>query len=128
MTTHPNQIRFVIISGEIIHNTIPIIAEEMRGAKVVFIIENFIYFLVIYTTTTTEAAITAEAAANPLKPNQSINSGVIIHVAIVQNIIKYNVTPILPIAFNAFVNGVDIDESPAFIAKKVNESNAGSHF
>src|SRR5256885_15286502 len=51
-----------------------------------------------------------------------------IHVAIVQNIIRYKVIFTFPIALRAFVKGVEIEESAALIAKNASESVAGSHF
>src|SRR6185369_7060807 len=108
--------------------TTPITAVAMLGAIRRSIRPKEIYFLTKYTTPTTERAITAEAIATPLKPNQKIANGVRIHVDSVQKIIRYNVVFTFPMAFNAFVSGVEIDDSPALIAKKARDNRAGSHF
>src|SRR6185369_2014207 len=108
--------------------TTPMTAVAIVGAIRSWVRPNEICFLTKYTTPTTERAIMAEAIATPLNPNQKIAKGVKIHVESVQKIIRYNVVLTFPIAFNAFVSGVEIAEIPALTAKKVSESKAGSHF
>jgi hypothetical protein len=71
--------------------------------------------------------IRADAAATPLKPINTIKIGVNTQVAIVQKTIKYKDIFIFPIAFNALVRGVEIEDKAALIEKSAKDKIAGSH-
>jgi len=105
----------------------PITTEEINGKIEIKGLKE-IYFLTIKTTATTDNEIIAEAMATPLNPKEKIRIGVRIQVAAVQKIIRYNVFLIWPIAFKAFVKGVEIEDKAALILKKESDSKAGSHF
>jgi hypothetical protein len=106
----------------------PIIIVLIKGTAVVKTILKFIYLFEIITTATTEREINADAIATPLNPYITIKIGVKTQVAIVQKIMRYKETFIFPMAFRAFVSGVEIDDKPAFIEKRKRENKAGSHF
>src|SRR3989344_7340096 len=98
------------------------------GVTITGIIENGICLFTTETTITTPDAIAAEAIATPSNPKRIMPSGVKIHVATVQPIIKNNVTFIFPIALSALVKGVETEEKHALMPKKKRDANAGSHF
>jgi hypothetical protein len=102
--------------------------ELINGTVVVNKMLKLIYLFVIITTATTDNEIIADAIDTPLNPYITIKIGVKTQVAIVQKIIRYKETFIFPIAFRAFVRGVETDESIALNEKNTRESNAGSHF
>ena len=93
----------------------PITTELIVGYNTELITLNFKYLLTINTTITTDKEINAEAIATPLKPKATIINGVSTHVVIVQNTIKYRVVLIFPIAFKAFVKGVETEDKAEVI-------------
>ena|SRR5258708_37335469 len=117
-----NVTRCVIVKRITANTTLAIIG-LISGAS-----EKLISFFTITTTIITDVAISALEIAKPLYPNIIIAIGVIIQVAIVHPIIKYNVIFIFPIALIAFVKGVEIEDSAAFNAKNPRDKIAGSHF
>jgi len=99
----------------------------IKGGRVGLIILKSIYLLTRITTKTADIEINAETTATALNPNIDTPKTVSVHVEIVQKTMRPSVSLILPVAFKTFVRGVEIEENPAFTAKKPSDKSAGSH-
>lgn len=106
----------------------PITAEAKNGFKIGSIKSNFTNLLTINMAKMEELVTIRYPAAAPFTPNLLAKRGITIHERIVQIIMNPNVTFILPVAFNTFVNWVVTDDRivpPEMINSGV---KAGSHF
>ena len=115
--TDPPRIPIIINVGQfVIKDFVSAITANIKIApasclRTGFVKEKSIYLLTITKIIIDVAETTNDAPATPLNPNLKIARGVRIHVAAVQNIMKYKVTFTFPIAVRKLVRGVEIDEN-----------------